>query len=472
MACKKNYQRPQRQPVTQIDTQRTRNRCWAQPCDPTSLERDTRQLLANKVSGNLLGMFLLVPEHLRLGTWDLVCGWARTPAAQVEPRLALQLVHEAALCVTGVREARSLAHKGFELANGLPFLATDQAVHKLLDAHTVAEAQGLQVTLGQLRKERGHFDGLVLACDPHDLRSHTARDTQLQRRREDDKPCKATQTSFLLDVHTLQPVCCTIGSSAVTIAQATPPLLSMGARILTPLPGQALVVADCLHLVAELIDHIHRDTPFDFLVPMANQQSLDKRWRSLPPELFTGQWPGYSTATIPYTPANCKAGPFHALVQRCGEDPDDYHFKAFLSTTDRDPVPALTVDIPDRWHIEEFYNTHQYLGWKRAGTLNLNVRYGQMSMALIAQAALHQLRQRLGAPMANWDARHLAKEILHGLDGDVRVQGDTVIVTYYNARNGELLRQHYENTPEKLAHEGIDPRVPWLCGLKLDFRFK
>jgi hypothetical protein len=458
--------------VTQIDTQRTRSRCWAEPCDPTSLERGVRQLLANKVSGNLLGMLLLVPEHLRLGTWDLVCGWADTPAGQVEPRLALQLVHEAALCVTGVREARSLAHKGFELANGLPFLATDQAIHKLLDAHTVAQAQELQVALGQLRKERGHFEGLVLACDPHDLRSHTARETQLQRRREDDKPCKVVQTFFLLDAHTCQPVCCTIGSSAMTIAQATPELLSMGARILNPSPDQTRVVADCLHLVAELIDHIHRDTPFDFLVPMANQESLDKRWRALPPELFTRHWPGYSTASIPYTPANCKAGPFRALVQRCGEDPDELHFKAFLSTANQDPLDALTVDVPDRWHIEEFYNAHQHLGWKRAGTLNLNIRYAQMSMALIAQAALHQLRQRLGAPIANWDSKHLAKEILHGLDGDVRVQGDTIIVTYYNARNEELLRQNYEDTPEKLAHEGIDPRVPWLHGFKIDFRFK
>ena len=33
-------------------------------------------LLADKVSGNLLGIFLLVPEHLRLGTWDLLRTWS------------------------------------------------------------------------------------------------------------------------------------------------------------------------------------------------------------------------------------------------------------------------------------------------------------------------------------------------------------------------------------------------------------
>jgi len=58
------------------------------------------------------------------------------------------------------------------------------------------------------------------------------------------------------------------------------------------------------------------------------------------------------------------------------------------------------------------------------------------------------------------------------LEGDVRVQQDTILVTYYNAPNAELLRQHYHDLPKKLEAEGVDPRVPWLYDFKLDFRFK
>ena len=76
-------------------------------------------MLADKVSGTSVGLWLLAPEHLRLGTWDLLCGWSGQPADTVGPRLALQLVHEAALCVTGVRQGRTLGQTGFELANGL-----------------------------------------------------------------------------------------------------------------------------------------------------------------------------------------------------------------------------------------------------------------------------------------------------------------------------------------------------------------
>ena len=130
------------------------------------------------------------------------------------------------------------------------------------------------------------------------------------------------------------------------------------------------------------------------------------------------------------------------------------------------------MEFPKRWHIEEFFQLDQPLGWKRAGTMNLDIRYGQMTMALMAQAAIHQLRTRLGDPVSNWDANHLAKDLFQGLDGDVRVTRDTILVTYYNARNVELLREHYQGLPDKLVKDHIDPCIPWLYGYKLDFRFR
>ena len=112
------------------------------------------------------------------------------------------------------------------------------------------------------------------------------------------------------------------------------------------------------------------------------------------------------------------------------------------------------------------------MGWQRAGTLNRHIRYGQMTLALVAQAVIQQFRQRIGKPDQSWDAVHLARSVFSGLEGDVRGKQDTILVTYYNAPNAALLRQHYEGLPEKLKAEGVDPRVPWLYDFKLDLRFK
>jgi len=74
-----------------------------------------------------------------------------------------------------------------------------------------------------------------------------------------------------------------------------------------------------------------------------------------------------------------------------------------------------------------------------------------MTLSLIAQAAIHQLRLRLGEPAAKWDAEHFASNLFQGLEGDIRVSRDTVLAIYYNAPNAELLRAHYEDPPRNYA---------------------
>ncbi|MCP4934101.1 MAG: transposase [bacterium] len=471
MAYKKKLHRCRPKPEPPIETQRTKKLTKAEPCDPASLERGVRQLLADKVNGNMVGLWLLLPEHLRLGTWDLLCGWTGQDGTRVEPRLALQLVHEAALCTTGLRQKRTLSQKGFELAHGLPFVAADQAIHQLLGSHTVAEAQALQIALGQIRRASGHYNGKLLAIDPHRMRSYSKRQMRRHRDNEVDKPTKVAQTFFALDADTGQPVCFLNTTSARTVTQATPELLDLAARILSPKTGETLVLADAEHFSAELLDQVRSVTCFDLLVPMPNYPSLQKQIQAIAPEQFTRRWAGYATTRLPYELTHSQSGAFYQFIQRQGEREQDWTFSAFLSTTDRDEVDALTLDYPKRWHVEEFFNTHQALGWKRAGTMNLNIRYGQMTMALIAQAAIHQFRQRLGEPISTWDAEHSAKSLFRGLDGDVRVRQDTIVVTYYNAPNVERLREYYENLPDKLQQENVNPRIPWLYDFKLDFRF-
>lgn len=449
----------------------TRNRRQPRPSDPASLENGVRQALADKVCGNLLGLFLLVPEHLRLGTYDLLCGWSRATPARVEPRLALQLIHEAALCVTGLRERRNLRQRGLELANGLPFLATDMAVHDLLNAHTVAEAKTLQIALGKLRYAAGHLRGRLLIVDPHRIPSHSRRRMRRHKTAKGGKAQKVTQTFFCLDAETSQPVGFIVGTSGRTVTQATPELLELATEVCQPQAQRGLVLADSEHFSAALVDRISQETGFDLMVPAPATRHLQRRLRAIDPGHFTPRWAGYATATVPYQFVHGRQGPFFLIAQRIGERPEDYHFNAFFATCQGDEVQRLVYDYPARWHVEEFFNLDQGLGWHRAGTQNLHIRYGHMTMSLLAQALLHQLRQRLGEPFTSWDCHTMSRNLFEGLEGDLRVVDDTMLVTYYNAPYAARLSELYHNLPARLAAEGVDPRVPWLYNLKLDFRF-
>jgi hypothetical protein len=413
-----------------------------------------------------------VPEHLRLGTWELLLGWTGQPGERVEPRLALQLVHEAALCVNGLRASRSLPQASFGLVQGLPFLASDLAIHQLLGTHNVADAHALQRALGHRRRALGDFACKVLVIDPHRLRSYSKRRMRRRRKEPTARPAKMAQTFFAFDGDTRQPICFTTGTAARTVAQATPELLDLAATILGPQSQAMLALADAEHFSIDLIQQVQQNTPFDLLVPIILQRSQLERLRVMPEEQFTRHWVGYATARVAYSCSKGNGGTWPLLVQRFGERAEDWKFNAFLSTGQREELEALTRDYPKRWHVEEFFNSEQGLGWERAGTQNLNIRYGHMTMALLAQAALHQLRRRMGEPVTNWDARHVAKDLLQGLEGDVRVAEGTILVTYYNAPNAERLRRHYEGLPVKLQAEGIGPAIPWLYDYKLDFRFR
>jgi hypothetical protein len=385
------------------------------------------------------------------------------------------LVNEAAMCLCSYRQRRTLALKGFELANGLPFVPTDPAVHELLQSHTVQQAQHLQIALGKLRRASGHFLGTLLALDPHRILSYSQRHMRRHRFNPEEKPAKMAQTFFLLDCETAQPLCFSLTSPAQSVTQASPELLQMGAEILAAAPGaqdKPLILSDSEHYVEELFSTVRQANIFDLLSAEPAYPNSVQRWRNLPKTAFTEHWPGYATSLHPYHFKNQPEATYYEYVQRTGARPEDFHYQGFLGTAPLRQIPTLTEDYPDRWHVEEFFKFNQPLGWHRAGTLNLNIRYGHLSLVLIAQAAIHQLRQRLGEPFRNWDALHFARHLFEGLEGDLRVDHQTIVVTLYNAPNAALLRNHYENLPKKLTREGVNPHIPWLYNFKIDFRFK
>ena len=394
--------------------------------------------------------------------------WSGAQATALASRLALQLVHEAALCVSGIRAQRTLGHRGFELLNGLPWVATDRSLHELLDAHSVTDALAFQRALGLTRRALGQYRGALVALDPHHLPAATQREVVPSKAAPEAKTARTQQLFFALDADTEQPLACGLGSSAVTASAGARDVLELVTAILPP---GGLLLADMEHYTRALLDHCGALDGWDLLVPAPHSAALQRTMQALPVTDFTPLWAGYATATTPY---HLQGGqtPLTLLVQRCGARSEEFTYHGFVTTRQTDQVWPLVQQFPRRWHIEEFFNREQALGWQRSGTLNLNIRVGRASFALLAQAALAITRTALGAPYDAWSAPHLANDLFGHVDGDLRVQRDTIIVTLYNAPNAERLQAAYAGSPQRLAAQGVDPRVPWLYNFKVDFRFK
>jgi hypothetical protein len=401
---------------------------------------------------------------LRLGSWDLIKGYTGCSDIDIEPRIAMQIVNEASLCKNRVRKKNYITHQGFELLNGLGFLATDEHVHHFLDNHTVCQAQSLQETLSVIRLNNDHYQGDIIAIDPHRIISTTQRIMPKKKKQPGNPAKKMLQTFFALSTQTGQPIGCGIGSPGANTTKATLDLLNMVQRV----NKKALILADKEHFTEKLVREINQDYQFEYLVPALSTVRIKKIERSLS---YKMQWAGYAVAETMFNFRGCKEK-YRLIVQREGESEPRYRYKSFLSLSDKPATTLLSEMYSERWSIEEFFNFEGAMGFDRASTFDLNIRYGKMSLALLAQAASYQFRQKLPKPYDRWNAIHLSDAIFNKIDGDIRVKEDTIIVTCYNAPKELKLQDNYQNLPEKLLAQGINPRVPWLYDFKVDFRFK
>jgi hypothetical protein len=405
-----------------------------------------------------------VAEHLRLGSWDLIKGYTGQDNNDIAPRIAMQIVNEASLCQNRIRQKNYITHKGFELLNGFGHLITDEGVHKFLNGQTIEQSRSLQETLSIIRLNNGHFPGDAVAIDPHRIISTTCRDMPKKKKHPSNPARKMLQTFFALDTSTGQPIGCTIGSTEVNTAKATIDLLDIVRKI----NKNAIILADKEHFTEGLIKEIYKKSSFEYLVPAVSNDRIRNLERSLN---FTKKWAGYALAETMFNFSG-KKEKYRLIVQRTGETEKNYMYKSFLTLSDRSAVWLLCDLYDKRWTIEDFFNFDGAMGFDRASTFNLNIRYGKMSLALLAQAATYQFRQKLQKPYNRWNAMHLADSVFNKMDGDIRVHNDTILVTCYNTPGELNLQMHYQGLPKKLAAEGIDPRVPWMYGFKLDFRFK
>ena len=382
----------------------------------------------------------------------------------IGPRIALQLVNESALCINRVRKKSSLGNQGFQLLNGMGRLATDEQVHLLLNSHKIKDPYKMMTNLGLQRQLSGHYQGDIIAIDPHRIISSSKRAMPRKKKKPDAPSQKMLQTFFAVSAGTGQPIMATMSSAGMPTTKATLQLLQACGQIIN---SPSLLVADKEHFSKELFNEVHRHENFDFLAPAMNTGKIKKTIRALQ---YSPVGAGFALSETGFNFNGDKAK-LRLLAERFGEQDKDYRYNAFLTTSGMKPHTLLAQKYDERWSVEEFFRFENDMGLNRASTMDLNIRYGKLAMAMIAQGATYELRKNLKEDYKKWDAKHLANEILAWNDGDIKVKDDTIIITFYG-KSDFLNTQEYTNFPQKLIQNNISPYIPWLYNFKVDFRFK
>lgn len=387
----------------------------------------------------------------------------------LQRKLTLQVIHESAMCNTRIRESNTICHQGFDILNGLPFIASDVQIHNLLSEHSIEQSRELQITLGKLRQIKGDYKGNLIAMDPHRITSYTKRISPKRTIKRNERAKKMLQTFFAIDSQTGQPIGFDIGFSSNTISNATKNLVQQIKQII-PACNNSLILSDAEHYTEELINLFAIDKSLDILMPAPRNSRIVKYFDKLD---YKEYWPGYNIGTSPFRFGNDKSIPEQLLiVQRQGFNESEFKYKAFISTRKENVVEMITTEFPTRWTIEEYFKYEGSLGWNKALTQNLNIRYSKMSLCLISQYIINQLRLKLPSDYRKFEVKHLSDEIFHKFNGDIRVKNEKIIVTLYGVPEKLGLRKYYENLPQILESENINPKVPWLFDYTVDFRFR
>ncbi len=253
---------------------------------PRDNEREFRQMLSQKISGTSVGIWLLAPELLRLGAWDIIKGWAGKEDMDLDPRMAMQVVNESALCINRVRRKNSLGHQGFELANGMGRLVSDEQVHLLLNKHTTEQAQAMLLNLGIQRQLSGHYQGDIIAVDPHRIISTSKRVMSKKRKKPNAPSQKMLQTFFSVSAQTGQPIMATMSSTGMPTTKATSILINEIGKVVR---SRSLLVADKEHFARELLSVGGGHENYDLLVPAIKTNRVLRIIESLTYQTLVGR---------------------------------------------------------------------------------------------------------------------------------------------------------------------------------------
>lgn len=419
-------------------------------------------MLSKKVSATTVGMWLLIPGLLKLGAWDILKAWTGKSDIDIEPRIALQLVNESALCVNRVRKKNSLGHQGFQLLNGMSRLVSDEQVHLLLNSHTMKDTHNMMLNLGIQRKLSGHYKGDLIAIDPHRIISSSKRVMAKKKKKPNAPSQKMLQTFFSVSAETGQPIMATMSSTGMPTSKASLDLISTTDKIIN---APSLLIADKEHFTNELFESASNNRNIDLLTPAPNTQRIKNILNTLE---YTKLRAGFAIAETDFY-FDGQSTKYRLIAERFGEK--EYSYNGFLTTSFIDAQTLLCENYDKRWSVEEFYRFENDMSLNRASTMNLNIRYANLAMAMLAQAAIYELRKNMKGDYKKWEAKHIANEVLAWSDGDIKVKGDTIIVTFYGSSD-YIKKEEFINLPAKLMQDGIDPHIPWLYNFKLNFRFK
>lgn len=140
---------------------------------------------------------------------------------------------------------------------------------------------------------------------------------------------------------------------------------------------------------------------------------------------------------------------------------------------------STTVDLIERyarrWRIENWFagpGSYTHLG--ALTSPKADISDATKAFKVLVDDLMTLLKHDVGKEYMDMDSKRFFREVLGEgrLQAHVKLEADTVVVTFEKFNTQYLIEPLFENLNKKLEAIGVDPRVPWLNNHKIEIRFK
>jgi len=140
------------------------------------------------------------------------------------------------------------------------------------------------------------------------------------------------------------------------------------------------------------------------------------------------------------------------------------------------PACPMTADTAmptstQRWRLEHCCAENAFLGVHHLPSLPRNAIQTRLSLRLLAFPVMDHCRHDLGAASQQKTPALIHRECVDRVQGRGQWRGNSIEVHLYGFAHEAAAAAILTNLDTKLAHAGVDPRIPWLGNRRLRFTF-
>ena len=279
---------------------------------------------------------------------------------------------------------------------------------------------------------------------------------------QEDRYGKAVRPFSPQDQTSQKPRIALAASSGPTVSQVTRRLAMLTRAILE---RDCLMVADKAWDCGPLIQDLHAQYGLAVLTPSKASPTRLVACDAVPLEHYDQTLWGHVAAVSP-TLTDCD-GPVGMLLKT------QRHGTSFARITPACPMTADTAmpTSTQRWRLEHCCAENTFLGVHHLPSLPRNAIQTRLSLRLLAFPVMDHCRHDLGAASQKKTPALIHRECVDRVQGRGQWRGNSIEVPIYGFAHEAAAAAILTNLDTKLAHAGVDPRIPWLGNRRLRFTF-